>query len=72
VAKLEGKVYVMGTPGLVEELDKENIQHIGSGVRNPKKPSLKISFAYMLTTNACIKGPFVFPPLEKRKSQLQF
>ncbi|CAB4004896.1 glycerol-3-phosphate phosphatase, partial [Paramuricea clavata] len=31
VAKLEGKVYVMGTPGLVEELDKENIQHIGSG-----------------------------------------
>ena len=31
LAKLEGKVYVMGCPGLVEELDKEHIPHIGFG-----------------------------------------
>ena len=34
VARLEGKVYVIGSPGLVEELNKENIQHVGFGVRN--------------------------------------
>jgi ribonucleotide monophosphatase NagD (HAD superfamily) len=32
VAKLKGKVYVMGCPGLIEELDKEHIPHIGFGV----------------------------------------
>lgn len=32
VAKLCGKVYVLGAPGLVEELENENIEHIGSGV----------------------------------------
>ena len=32
MAKLKGKVYVMGSPGLVEELDNEDIPHIGFGV----------------------------------------
>ena len=32
MAKVSGKVYVLGTAGLLEELDKEGISHVGFGV----------------------------------------
>ncbi|XP_046853265.1 glycerol-3-phosphate phosphatase-like [Xenia sp. Carnegie-2017] len=48
VAKLCGKVYVLGAPGLVEELVNENIKHIGSGPDEMKGYDIDLVGSYDL------------------------
>ena len=61
LAKLEGKVYVMGCPGLVEELEKEHIPHIGFGVSNLFERSYCLCFSKVLSHEALHSNYWISP-----------